>query len=308
MLWVCLEHFISPMRAVHGKQSNGVKRRESIFKKFKTKWEDIFFWSSFPVCWHELKAHCPCKKRKKKGKFTDKEKKKKAREVPQASGRSKCLANRWSYCSSLWDFLNPSQKKKEKQNGVEADTSMTLLLCWKAPWSLTFGGLSTSSEVERLVPSSHATAEEEETVLASVRIRVNTTMSWLHVFSVHHAFHQEIPVRWWNLFQGRPGWESSSKTNIKAANKQQTSISIKKNTKVYKICRSLATWNVKHKVCSPVIFTDTLEIIQHPPKNSKLQWSGTEGEGLSNGSIYFKEHQTWFDPGVIPFDVQMNQL
>lgn len=43
-------------------QSNGVKRRESIFKKFKTKWEDTFFWSSFPVCWHELKAHCPRKK------------------------------------------------------------------------------------------------------------------------------------------------------------------------------------------------------------------------------------------------------
>lgn len=35
---------------------------------------------------------------------------------------------------------------------------MTLLLWWKAPWSLTFGGLSTSSEVERLVPSSHAAA------------------------------------------------------------------------------------------------------------------------------------------------------
>lgn len=35
---------------------------------------------------------------------------------------------------------------------------MTLLLCWKAPRSLPFEGLSTSSEVERLVPSSHATA------------------------------------------------------------------------------------------------------------------------------------------------------
>ena len=54
----------------------------------------------------------------KKGKFTDKKKEKekeKAREVPQASGRFKCLANRWSYCSSLWDFRNPSQKKKKEK-------------------------------------------------------------------------------------------------------------------------------------------------------------------------------------------------
>lgn len=59
-------------------------------------------------------------------------------------------------------FRNPPQKKKMKEiNGVETDTSMTLLLWWRAPWSLIFGGLSTSSEVERLVPSSHATAEEE---------------------------------------------------------------------------------------------------------------------------------------------------
>lgn len=66
------------------------------------------------------------------------------------------------------------KKKNKKKNGVEADTSMTL--CWKAPWSLTFGGLSTSSEVERLVPSSHATAEEEETVLVYVWIHVSTVM------------------------------------------------------------------------------------------------------------------------------------
>lgn len=52
------------------------------------------------------------------------------------------------------------RQKKKKKNGVEADISMTL--CRKSPWSLTSGGLSASSEVERLVPSSHATAEEEE--------------------------------------------------------------------------------------------------------------------------------------------------
>lgn len=109
-LWVCLEHFISPMRAVHGKHRVMEWRvGGSIFKKFKTRWEDIFFWSSFPVCWHELKAHCP----RKKMESSQIRKKKKAREVPQASGRSKCLANRWSYCSSLWDFQNPSEKKRK---------------------------------------------------------------------------------------------------------------------------------------------------------------------------------------------------
>lgn len=192
-------------------QSNGVKRGESIFKKFKTKWEDIFLFFFFGLRFQyvgmSLKLNAPAKK----GKFTDKKKEKekeKAREVPQASGRFKCLANRWSYCSSLWDFRNPSQKKKEKkekQNGVEADTSMTL--CWKAPWSLTFGGLSTSSEVERLVPSSHATAEEEETVLVYVWIHVNTMTFWLgmqgigfcrnaNIFCRYKCMHIFSPPHW----------------------------------------------------------------------------------------------------------------
>lgn len=68
---------------------------------------------------------------------------------------------------AVFGIFEIRHKKKEKRNGVKADTSMTLLLWWNAPWSLTFGGLSTSSEVERLVPSSHATAKEEETVLMS---------------------------------------------------------------------------------------------------------------------------------------------
>lgn len=38
---------------------------------------------------------------------------------------------------------------------------MMLLLCYKALWSLTCGGHITSSEVERLVPGSHAAADEE---------------------------------------------------------------------------------------------------------------------------------------------------
>lgn len=80
-------------------------------KNSKRDEKTFFLGSSYPVCWHELKAHCPTIT-KKKGKFTDTEGEKKAREVPQASGRSKCLANRWSYCSSLWDFRNPSEKKK----------------------------------------------------------------------------------------------------------------------------------------------------------------------------------------------------
>lgn len=55
--------------------------------------------------------------------FTDQEGEKKekkiAKEVPRACGRFKCLAKRW-YCSSLWDFQNPSEEEEkniEKQNG-----------------------------------------------------------------------------------------------------------------------------------------------------------------------------------------------
>lgn len=190
------------------------------------------------------------KRKKKKREFTDKEVK--AREVPQASGRSKCLANRWSCCSSLWDFRNPSQKKrKEKQNGVEADTSMTL--CWKAPWSLTCGGLSTSSEVERLVPSSHTTAEEEERVLMYVWAQPRSHcmhFSSAYGFSRKSSRDYEIPLK------GRPGQGRSSKTNP-----HQSARGAK--TKV-RICRSLGAWNVRYKVCSAA--SDTLKIIQHPPK------------------------------------------
>lgn len=105
----------------------------------------------------------------KNGKFTDKEKK-----------QEKCL--RLLADLSAWQigevtlavfgiFKIRQEKKKEKQNGVETDIlMMMLLLCWKAPWSLTFGGLSTSSEVERLVSGSHATAEKVEGVLMFIRL------------------------------------------------------------------------------------------------------------------------------------------
>lgn len=135
-------------------QSNGAKRGENIFKKFKIKREDIFFGLHIQYVGMSLKLTAPAKMEK----FTDKEKK-----------QEKCLRllsdlSAWQIGEvtvAVFGILEILQKKKEKQNGGEADTSMTLL-CWKAPWSLTFGGLSTSSEVERLVPSSHATAEEKE--------------------------------------------------------------------------------------------------------------------------------------------------
>lgn len=40
------------------------KKKEGEFHPKKTKSEDVF-WSSFPVCWHELKAHCPALTHKK---------------------------------------------------------------------------------------------------------------------------------------------------------------------------------------------------------------------------------------------------
>lgn len=106
---VRLEHFISPMRAVHDK--HGVMEcggKKTSLKNFKWDEKTYFFWSSFPVCWQELKALCPANKMESS---LIKRRRKKAREMPQASGRSKCLAKRWSYCCSLWDFQNPSEKK-----------------------------------------------------------------------------------------------------------------------------------------------------------------------------------------------------
>lgn len=90
-------------------QSNGVKRKH-LLKNSNQNEKTFSFGLHFQYFGMSLKLTAPAKK---KGKFTDKEKK--AREVPQASGRSKCLANRWSYCSSLWDFLNPSQKQKKTE-------------------------------------------------------------------------------------------------------------------------------------------------------------------------------------------------
>lgn len=81
LLWVCLEHFISPMRAVHGKHRVMERRGEKASlqkKKSKTKWEDFFFfWSSFPVCWHELKAHCPALTKKMESSLIRKKEKEK---------------------------------------------------------------------------------------------------------------------------------------------------------------------------------------------------------------------------------------
>lgn len=70
LLWVCLEHFVSPMRAVHGKhrvmERRGEKAERERKKKIQNKVRRHFFWSSFPVCWHELKAHCPALTKKNK--------------------------------------------------------------------------------------------------------------------------------------------------------------------------------------------------------------------------------------------------
>lgn len=69
LLWVCLEHFVSPMRAVHGKHRVMERRGEKAEreeKKNPKQSEKTFFWSSFPVCWHELKAHCPALTKKTK--------------------------------------------------------------------------------------------------------------------------------------------------------------------------------------------------------------------------------------------------
>lgn len=60
-------------------RSNGVKRRESIAKKFKRKWEDLFFSFGlhFQYVGMSLKLGAPAKKEeeKKEREFTDKEKK-----------------------------------------------------------------------------------------------------------------------------------------------------------------------------------------------------------------------------------------
>lgn len=90
-------------------RSNGAKKKEGILKEEERKKKSnrnektsfFFFWSSFPVCWHELKARRPALAKKKipqqkNGKFTKnwRKKKLKTRQVPRASGPSKCLANR----------------------------------------------------------------------------------------------------------------------------------------------------------------------------------------------------------------------
>lgn len=67
------------------------------------------------------------------------------------------------------------KKGKNGENGVEADTSM--MLCWKALWRLTSGALSTSSEVERLVPSSHPTAGGERRRISMCVITMLFTLS-----------------------------------------------------------------------------------------------------------------------------------
>lgn len=116
-----------------------------------------------PVCWHELKAHYQLRKL-----FTDEEEREKRMQ-------RKCLGlvanlSAWQkgeVTVAVFGIFKIHKKKKRikdrKQNGVKADTSMKLLLCWKAFWSLTCGGHLTSSEVERLVPSSHSAAENKQT-------------------------------------------------------------------------------------------------------------------------------------------------
>lgn len=67
---------------------------------------------------------------------------------------------------------------------------MTLLLMniGKLPGVLTFGGPPASSEVERLVPSSHATADEENTEkMASKSNELNATQK-TYIYSIQYYF------------------------------------------------------------------------------------------------------------------------
>lgn len=123
-------------------RSHGAKKTEGVWKEEGKKKKSnrnektsfFFFLSSSPVCWHELKARRPAlakktkttKKRKVHWKLEKKKRKLKTRQVPRASGPSKCLANRWSCCSSLWDFQksitkNQRERKKTKKEGKLVD-------------------------------------------------------------------------------------------------------------------------------------------------------------------------------------------
>lgn len=98
-LGVCFEHFNSPKQGQSMANSVMEQRgEESSLKKnldkmrrcfFSFFFFSFFFGLHFQYVGMSLKLTAPSKN----GKFTDKEKKK-AREVPRASGRSKCLANR----------------------------------------------------------------------------------------------------------------------------------------------------------------------------------------------------------------------
>lgn len=94
-------------------QSNGVNGRESIAKKIQKRMRRLlffFFGLHFQYVGTSLKLTAPTEKWKSplmRGNV---------REVPQASGRSKCLANSWSYRRSLWDFSESATKKKNEGN------------------------------------------------------------------------------------------------------------------------------------------------------------------------------------------------
>lgn len=136
-----------------------------------------------------------------------------------------------------------------------------MTLCRKALWRLTSGGLSTSSEVERLVPSSHTTAEEEETGLIYVWIHVNTML--LGPFYLHPMFSPGNPREIVKSIS-RKTWlrEHLQNKHKNCVSKQQ---SIDKYKEKGKSPNLQITWhlNVKYK---SVLFTDTLKTIQYLPK------------------------------------------
>lgn len=255
------------MRAVHGKHRVMERRGEkaSLQKKKNPKQNEktyFFFGLHFQYVGMSLKLTAlPSQKKMESSLIRKKEKEKKKN---QKCPRLLAHLSAWQIGEvtvAVFGIFEIRHKKKEKkkENGVEADTLMTL--CRKALWRLTSGGLSTSSEVERLVPSSHTTAEEEETGLIYVWIHVNTML--LGPFYLHPMFSPRNPREIVKSIS-RKTWlrEHLQNKHKNCVSKQQ---SIDKYKEKGKSPNLQITWhlNVKYK---SVLFTDTLKTIQYLPK------------------------------------------
>lgn len=94
---------------------------------------------------------------------------------------------------------------------------------------------------------------------------------------------------------------TTKKTNISTAGKQQSINMDQDKCKKSEFADHLV---VKCQI-QAVLFTDTLKVIQKPPK---LPATVTQEKLFSIDWNAFKEHQMSFDPGVILFDIHMNQL